>query len=81
MKPLTPEELVAAHRAGDHLLPLADTAHLLGITPETIRTWIHRDRLGYALVDGVQHVLLSQAVEVELATRRSRFGRPRMTNV
>lgn len=75
MRRLTPAELTTADPA--ELLPVRDVAHLLDVTPNTVRKWIHDGRLGTAIVAGRHHVLLPHASAVEHQTRTSTRGRPR----
>lgn len=80
MRLLTVEELAAADPAD--FLPIREVARLLLVHPATVRKWVHDGRLGYAVVEGRQHVLLPDASRVEQAVRHAPKGRPRrMTRV
>lgn len=75
MKALTRDELVAADP--HDLVPIREAARLLDVHPNTVRKWVHDDKLATVVVAGLHHVLIPHASDVEHQTRNSTRGRPR----
>lgn len=75
---LTPDELATADP--HDLITIRAAAELLLVTPATVRKWVHDGRIGAAVVQGRQHVLLPQASQAEHDTRQSTRGRPRVND-